>query len=185
MKLRHAATLALVAVAAAGCRKKENRPATGPVNTPTATADTAAERRAREAAEQERLRAQRDAERRALHERINRDIGEIVYFQYDSPALTPEAEEKLRAKAEILRQYPSLRIQVEGHADQRGSTEYNLVLGQARANTVQEFLAGFGISADRIRAVSLGEERPQVEGEGEAVWARNRRAEFRVVGGLP
>jgi peptidoglycan-associated lipoprotein len=184
MKLRQTATLALAALALVGCRKKETRPAAGPTNTPAAV-DPDAERRQREA-EEARLRALRGAEeRRALRDRITAELSEIIYFNYDSPALTPEAEEKLRAKAEILRRYPEVRVRVEGHADQRGSTEYNLLLGQARANTVQEFLAGYGISADRIQPVSLGEERPLAEGEGEEVWARNRRAEFRVVGGLP
>jgi peptidoglycan-associated lipoprotein len=110
-------------------------------------------------------------------------LAEIVFFQYDSDQLDPEAEDKLRAKAAIMRANPSVAIIVSGHADERGSTEYNLALGQRRAEAVKTFLDGYGIDGGRVSTISFGKERPLVEGSGEAVWARNRRAEFTVSGG--
>jgi peptidoglycan-associated lipoprotein len=107
----------------------------------------------------------------------------MVFFEYDSDQLTGEAEARLRTKAAIMRANPAVRIRVEGHADERGSTEYNLALGQRRSETVRSFLAGYGIDAGRVGTLSYGKERPMVEGTGEAVWARNRRAEFVVTGG--
>lgn len=181
MKLRHASTLVLVALALVGCGKKKTAPA-GPT-TPatvetTTTADTAAERLAREAAIREE-----EAERE--RQRIRAALSEVVYFDYDSFEINPESEERLRTKAEVLRRHPNVRVRVEGHADQRGSTEYNLVLGQKRAEAVRDFLSAYGISADRISTLSYGKERPRAEGETEDAFARNRRAEFAVLGGLP
>lgn len=72
---------------------------------------------------------------------------------------------------------------MDGHADERGSTEYNLALSQRRAETVRDFLTGYGIAATRISTIPYGEERPRVEGTGESVWAQNRRAEFAITGG--
>ena len=77
----------------------------------------------------------------------------------------------------------NVRLRIEGHADQRGSTEYNLALGQRRAEAVRAFLANYGIDPDRFTTVSYGKERPLVEGEDEEAWSRNRRAEFGIIGG--
>ena len=131
-------------------------------------------------------RARREAEERdraAGIARVREALADIVYFDYDSDDLTAEAEAKLRTKAAILRANPTLEIRVDGHADERGSTEYNLALSQRRAETVRDFLTGYGIAASRITTIPYGEERPRVEGTGEAVWAQNRRAEFAITGG--
>ena len=94
-----------------------------------------------------------------------------------------EAEQLLRAKLPILRASPTIRLRLEGHADERGSTEYNLALGNRRAVAVQEFLADFGISANVFTTTSFGEERPAVNRSDEAAWAQNRRVEFVITGG--
>lgn len=188
MKLRQVVVLGLVAVAMVGCKK--HKPATGPITRPPAADTAAARRRAEEAARQERLRQERERARadsvardEQTRARVREQLSEMVFFEYDSFDLTQDAEEKLRAKAEILRANPSIRLRIEGHADQRGSTEYNLALGQRRAEAVRTFLEGYGIEAGRLATISYGKERPLVEGTEESAWARNRRAEFVVTGG--
>lgn len=129
--------------------------------------------------EQERIRLeeQRLAEQRAAEkERQARESLETVYFGFDQSALTEKARQKLSQNAEILRQYPNWQVIVEGHTDERGTTEYNLALGERRADAVKQYYVSFGIAADRIRLISYGEERPAVQGTGEAVWKQNRRA---------
>ncbi len=128
-------------------------------------------------------RKQRSASRVAALSRVREELTDIVYFEYDSDQLTAEAEARLRAKAAIMRANRGVQLRVEGHADERGSTEYNLALAQRRAETVRNFLAGYGIESGRIGTLSYGKERPLVEGTGESVWARNRRAEFVITGG--
>ena len=141
------------------------------------------------AAEQARAQAERDAQRRE-QERMTREadqarrtIEAVVQFDYDEAVITAAAERLLRAKLPILRSSPTLRLRLEGHADERGSTEYNLALGSRRAESVREFLSGFGISADRFTTTSFGEERPAVNRSDEAAWAQNRRVEFVITGG--
>jgi peptidoglycan-associated lipoprotein len=100
---------------------------------------------------------------------------EIVFFEFDSDDITGAAEEKLRAKAEILRANPGLRLRIEGHADQRGSTEYNLALGQRRAESVRAWLAAYGIDESRLNTLSYGKERPECADASDSCWATNRR----------
>ena len=141
------------------------------------------------AAEEARAAAERDAERRE-QDRMNRarddarvTLEAVVQFEYDESDITAAAERILRRKLTILRNSPSVRLRLEGHADERGSTEYNLALGSRRAESVRDFLSGFGISADRFTTTSFGEERPAVNRSDEAAWAQNRRVEFVVTGG--
>ncbi len=163
---------------------------------PTPTGPTQAEIDARNdsiaaarAAEQARTEAEREAQRRE-QERMNRERDEaratleaVVNFEYDMSDITSAAERVLRAKLPILRSSPTVRLRLEGHADERGSTEYNLALGSRRAESVRDFLSGFGISADRFTTTSFGEERPLVNRSDEAAWAQNRRVEFVITGG--
>nr|MBA2669088.1 OmpA family protein [Gemmatimonadota bacterium] len=131
-------------------------------------------------------RAQQDAAERsrvAALARVREELTDIVFFEYDSDQLTAETEGRLRSKAGILRANPGVQLRVEGHADERGSTEYNLALAQRRAETVRNFMSGYGIEANRVGTLSYGKERPLMEGTGESIWARNRRAEFVVTGG--
>lgn len=139
-----------------------------------------AARRAAEEAEAER----RAAEARAAAVRAARaTLEETVYFDYDESDIRADAERVLRQKVEILRSSPQVQIRIEGHADERGSTEYNLALSSRRAESVRQFLTGFGLSADRFSIVSYGEERPQATGSNESAWAQNRRAEFVITSG--
>ncbi len=137
-------------------------------------ARTAAEREAARR-EQERMNRARDDARRTLES--------VVQFEYDESDITAAAERLLRAKLPILRNSPTVRLRFEGHADERGSTEYNLALGSRRAESVREFLSGFGIQANRFTTTSFGEERPAVNRSDEAAWAQNRRVEFVITGG--
>jgi peptidoglycan-associated lipoprotein len=105
---------------------------------------------------------------------------EDIYFSYDSSALTSQAQEILRKKAAFLRANPNVKVTIEGHCDDRGTNEYNLALGEARARSAKAFLVDLGIPAARLATISYGEERPAVKGSGEDAWARNRRAHFVV-----
>ncbi len=111
---------------------------------------------------------------------MNRErfINADIFFEFDSSTLSAEAESILRAKAEWMRRNPSLTIVIEGHCDNRGTTEYNLALGERRAESVKRFLIDLGIAETRIRTISFGEERPLVMGDNEEAWAKNRRAHF-------
>ena len=99
-----------------------------------------------------------------------------VLFGYDSYELDDTARVVLGKQAEWLARYPAVRITVEGHADERGTREYNLALGDRRATAAKNFLAGQGVDAGRMTTISYGRERPAVEGADEAAWAQNRRA---------
>lgn len=183
MTLRQVLVLALAVSALGACRR------TPPAEVPAPVTDDAA-LRGRDQARADSIaaadRARREAEERSLlatTARVREELTDMVFFEYDSDQLTMEAESRLRTKAAIMRANPTVRIRVEGHADERGSTEYNLALAQRRAETVRDFLTGYGIDAARIGTLSYGKERPLVEGSGESVWARNRRAEFVVTGG--
>jgi peptidoglycan-associated lipoprotein len=187
MKLRRVAGLVLVAVSAYGCTR---RPPPVAVTPPAAAPDSSAIIAAREQARRDSIaaaeRVARDnaeRERLARVARVRETLSDIVYFEYDSDQLTAEAQEKLRTKVAIVRANPTLRMQVEGHADERGSTEYNLALGQRRAETVRDFMTSYGVDTGQVATISFGEERPLVEGAEESVWARNRRAEFSIAGG--
>ncbi|MGD8241236.1 MAG: peptidoglycan-associated lipoprotein Pal [Desulfobacterales bacterium] len=107
-----------------------------------------------------------------------RFINADIFFEFDSSTISTEAEAILRAKAEWMQRNPSLAIVIEGHCDNRGTTEYNLALGERRAEGVKRFLIDLGVSETRIRTISFGEERPLDRGEGEAAWSKNRRAHF-------
>ena len=110
-------------------------------------------------------------------------LEEVVRFGFDQANITPEAEQLLRAKLPILRDSVEFLLLLEGHADERGSIEYNLALGGRRAESVRSFLMGLGISADRLTTTSFGEERPLVNRSDAEAWAQNRRVEFVITGG--
>ncbi len=147
-------------------------------------------RLAAERAEAERLAAERAAaERRAAEaERAEtaaaREIlEERIHFDYDRSEIRSEAEQQLMRKLAVLRANPEVRLRIEGHCDERGSIEYNLALGQRRAEAAVNWLRGYGISADRLETVSWGEDRPLVRASNEDAWAMNRRNEFRIIAG--
>ena len=103
-------------------------------------------------------------------------VGNTVYFGFDSSELAVEAQAILDRQAAFLNVNPTLVIVVEGHADERGTREYNLALGDRRATAVRDYLLAKGLNSARVRTVSYGKERPAVEGSTEAAWEKNRRA---------
>ena len=103
-----------------------------------------------------------------------------VPFDYDKATLSDEATATLQRHAQWLKQHADTKVVVEGHCDQRGTVEYNLALGEARARAVREYLVAQGVAAERLTSVSYGKERPLDTGSNAAAWARNRRAHFVV-----
>ncbi len=101
-----------------------------------------------------------------------------AFFDYDQAELRPDAREALSADAQWLKKYPSAKIMIEGHCDERGTEEYNLALGDRRANAAREYLASLGVPATRIASVSYGKERPFCAQETESCWQENRRGHF-------
>ena len=104
------------------------------------------------------------------------NVGDRVFFGFDKTDLTAEARATLDRQVVWLKKYAGLKVTVEGHADERGTREYNLALGERRAMAAKNYLVAAGISADRVKTVSYGKERPAVLGSNEAAWAQNRRA---------
>ncbi len=103
------------------------------------------------------------------------NIGDRIFFGYDSSTLTAEARTTLERQAQWMQQYSSLSVTIEGHADERGTREYNLALGDRRATAVRNYLVALGVSPMRISTISYGKERPAVVGSDPASWAQNRR----------
>lgn len=101
-----------------------------------------------------------------------------AYFDLDKADLRPDAREALTKTADFLRNYPTIKVSIEGHCDERGSTEYNLALGDRRAASVKQFLVSLGISADRLSTVSFGKEKPFCMESNEECWQQNRRGHF-------
>jgi peptidoglycan-associated lipoprotein len=110
-------------------------------------------------------------------------LEELIHFALDRADLSPEARTSLAAKAEILRRSPNVSLRIAGHADERGSDEYNLALSKRRAAETRRFLMQQGVDSTRLETVGFGEEQPLDPGSTEPAWAANRRAEFNVSGG--
>lgn len=104
-----------------------------------------------------------------------------VYFDFDSADIRPEIRSTLQRNAEWLRRHPRVKVVIEGHCDERGTEEYNMALGQRRAEAVKSYLVSLGISSNRLSTISYGEERPADPGHNETAWAKNRRVEFTLV----
>jgi peptidoglycan-associated lipoprotein len=177
---------ALFLVVLCGCPSK-------PVHVPIAervaaeTPEDAAAReraqKAREAGIQEEDLLRREAERRRLAEEATRPQSAAfkdILFEFDSYALKPGDGPTIQEIATYLNQYKGMRVVVEGHCDERGTTEYNLALGQKRAEAVKDQLTKLGIAGSRIRTISYGSEMPADPGHTEESWVRNRRAHVKV-----
>lgn len=108
------------------------------------------------------------------------NVGDRVFFGYDRYDLAPEAQATLDKQAQWLAQYPSVNVTIEGHSDERGTREYNLALGERRANSVKNYLIGRGVSPNRLNTISYGKEQPAVIGDNPGSWAQNRRGVTRV-----
>jgi peptidoglycan-associated lipoprotein len=104
---------------------------------------------------------------------------ETIYFDFDKSDLRQDARDALSKNGEaLLKKIADAKVQIAGHCDERGSDEYNLALGDRRAKSVAKYLTGLGVKADRISTISYGKEKPAVQGNNEASWSKNRRAEF-------
>ncbi|MBI9086736.1 MAG: peptidoglycan-associated lipoprotein Pal [Desulfobacterales bacterium] len=151
-----------------------------------AAQEAAAQAKAR--AEQEELARQRaqEAERAAKEEAMKREVmaarnaflNDNVYFEFDSDVLLPVAEQVLQRKAAWLKVNSGVTVAIGGHCDERGTNEYNLALGERRAQSAKTYLVDLGVSSIRLSTISYGEERPLDSGHNEEAWAKNRRAQF-------
>lgn len=106
---------------------------------------------------------------------------QTIYFDFDKSDLRQDARDLLNKNAEVMMKNSNLKVRIEGHCDERGSAEYNLALGERRAKSVQQYLTTLGVAADRLTVISYGKEKPAVEGNNEAAFSKNRRAEFFIV----
>jgi peptidoglycan-associated lipoprotein len=111
------------------------------------------------------------------------NVGDRVHFVVDQSTLTPQAQEILRRQAAWLRQYPQVTVQIEGHADERGTREYNIALSARRASATREFLVAQGVQPARLSTIAYGKERPVALCDAESCWNQNRRAVTVVTGG--
>ncbi|PKL93638.1 MAG: peptidoglycan-associated lipoprotein [Gemmatimonadetes bacterium HGW-Gemmatimonadetes-1] len=188
------ATVALLGLAlvATACGKKEE-PVVQPPPVPTtprinqdsinaANARRADSIRAAEAAARAAAAAAAAAAE-AARAALVKEVAMSIHFAYDQYAVEAGDQANLTRKAAIMRANSALRIRVVGHADERGSDEYNLALGMRRATAAKDFLVGQGIDASRIDVASLGEEVPMDPASNETAWAANRRAEFEIIAG--
>jgi peptidoglycan-associated lipoprotein len=118
------------------------------------------------------------AERRARIQARMAEVFKPVYFAFDQSTLTEQGKSTSEAIAQLLQEAPEMTLRIEGHADEQGTNEYNLALGERRAQAVQQYLVSYGIDAGRISVLSYGEEKPAAEGKDESAWSLNRRADF-------
>jgi peptidoglycan-associated lipoprotein len=152
---------------------------------------TAEDDAAKEAAAEAARRAEMERQKQLEEERLKAEgmKGEtlqaamqfestMIHFDFDKSNLRPDAQATLREQAAYLQAYPRAKVVIEGHCDERGTTEYNLALGDRRANSTKAFLVNLGIAESRMTTISYGEERPLDSGSNEAAWAKNRRAQF-------
>ncbi len=175
----------LVAVACAPEPAPETPAPTGPTAEELERIRQDSIRRAETAAAAERVRQEEMArqERERAAEAARQSLRETVYFDYDESVIRSDTEQRLRAKLDVLRNNPGVQLLLEGHADERGTSEYNIALGNERAESVMQFFTGFGLDGNRFSLVSYGEEKPSAQGSSEAAWAQNRRVEFVITAG--
>lgn len=174
------AFLSLVLFMGSSCAKKQVQ-VSEPVKAPEVKAEPAPAPKAEgedAAAKEARLRAEKEA---ALIKQIKAFESENIYFDFDKYEIKPEAKAVLKKKAEWLLANTKYNVRIEGHCDERGTNEYNLALGERRANSAKEFLMALGVPAARLSTISYGEERPAVQGSNEEAWAKNRRDEFKLI----
>ncbi|MCB9672889.1 MAG: peptidoglycan-associated lipoprotein Pal [Alphaproteobacteria bacterium] len=155
--------IVLVFLALSACHKKPPEVATQPVSQPVEATKPAATEVPAEVVQQ------------------MADHFAKVHFDFDSSTLSSGSMDALAANAKIMQKHPRLAVEVQGHADERGTVDYNLALGDRRAQAVRTYLMEMGVSADRVRIVSYGEERPESNGHDETAWSANRRCEFRIL----
>ena len=177
--------LALASVAAlAACGGKQEPELPTPETAPTSTATKPTGPNADSAAaERERLERERLEREAALAGTVGTDLKAMIHFDYDASDVRADDVANLDRKAAILAANPGVRVRISGHADERGSDEYNLALGMRRAAAAKRHLENKGVEGARLEVISYGEERPLAAGGDEASWANNRRDEFEVTAG--
>jgi peptidoglycan-associated lipoprotein len=161
----------------ASCAKKAVQIQPAPTTqreVPKASDRSAAEAEQARRLTEDRLRAEASAREAAAWAFVN----ENIRFAFDSSVLSDQAKQILKSKAEYLSTNPGVTATVEGHCDDRGTGDYNMALGELRAQSVKNFLVDLGISANRLNTISCGEERPIAMGQDEGSWTKNRRAQF-------
>jgi peptidoglycan-associated lipoprotein len=171
--------LLVAPLALTGCPKSKPKPA--PVSAPVSVAQPVAP--APTAPSQgDPVESPLDGELLAATEHAYRTglLGD-VYFDFDQSSLREDARQRLSRNAEFLRSRPEFVVQIEGHCDERGTNDYNLALGERRAQAVRDYLMQLGLGATRLRTISFGEERPSCTQSDESCWQRNRRAHFLLV----
>ncbi len=109
-------------------------------------------------------------------------LGDHVYFDFDRYNIRPDGAAIIQSKAAFMSQYPGVRAEIQGHCDERGTEVYNMALGDRRARATYNYITSLGIDGSRLSTISYGEERPLDPGHNEAAWARNRRAQFVIMG---
>ena len=172
-------TLIALAAALAACTTPEVKPEPKPAP-PTVAAPAPVETPAQKAAAEYKAQGQVELDKALT--KLN-DVR--VFFEFDAATLTKEASDRLAEVGEVLARHPELDVNIAGHADERGSSQYNLALGQRRAESVKKYLAQFGVKEGQIKAVSFGAEKPLDPGHDEESWKKNRRAEVQAVDGKP
>jgi len=192
-RIHQGIVLALFAVAGiSGCRRTPEtlvQPADTTRPVPTETCDAACRQRLADsaaAAEAERARLAAEADARNRNSAAARALATLtaaIFFDYDAAEIRGDAKAALDAKLPILRANAGVQIRISGHADERGSDQYNDALGQRRAAAAKRYLTDNGIDAARVTIVSYGEQRPATTGADESAWSRNRRAEFEITAG--
>jgi len=185
VRLLQVGLFAVLGVGAGACGggQAPDEPATPPRPAPEATQPAARPAPASSTSADDRAR--RDAEEaRRETARARAVLEDMVFFDYDRSAIRDDAKRVLDAKVTILRADPAIRLQIAGHADERGSTEYNLALGSRRAGAVRDYFTSFGLAANRFEITTYGEGRPLVQSRSESAWSRNRRGEFVIRAGL-
>lgn len=182
--MRASSLLMLLAASAvtAGCGGKKPPEEPAPQAAPPAQEPTPPP--VDQSAERDRLERERMAREAAERARaVSADLAAMINFEYDQAAVRSADEATLDRKAAILQANPNVRVTISGHADERGSDEYNLALGNRRAGAAKRYLQNKGIDGSRLDVVSYGEERPLNPGHDEAAYAQNRRDEFQVTAG--
>jgi peptidoglycan-associated lipoprotein len=177
MKLTHGLALAVLAVVLAGCGKsnqKADEPAAGAGDPGAATSGLGSEAGGGVTSEGAG-EGEQTAQQQALAQLKSRSV---IYFDYDSSEIRAEYVDVVAAHAAYLVKYPTARVRLEGHTDERGSREYNIGLGERRAQAVRRALQSQGAADAQIATVSYGEERPAAPGEDDAAYSQNRRVEL-------
>ncbi len=172
--------IALAVLLAAGCAKKPAPPAMTP--TQAAQPSVTTEQPTQEAAGVEGQGMSETSVKEGAAATAEAMAGlQRVHFDFDQFTLTPEARDTLAQNAAYIKAHPGTKVVIEGYCDERGSDEYNLALGQRRADAAKKYLVSLGVSADRLSTISYGEEKPLDPGHNEEAYAKNRRDEFKVL----